>query len=120
MEDKFDVMGNKMNQVNRNVEAMKQKFEVLSMQEKYVDEKLDTVASKVKEKLHSMEIRMNGKLDDTRLVERQQLATLDSKLSNAETTLKNRLSRNFFLLFNVVIIPIVRVILGVLIARGGR
>lgn len=97
-----------MNNVNRNVETMKQEFETMSQKEKYVEQKLDTLDNTMRQKLNTMEKRLVEKLDTIELRAKEPLAVLENKLDKIDTTSRGRLSRKFFLFFNILLVPIAK------------
>ena len=61
MGDKFDAMGEQLDNVNRNVEELQRGFETLSHNDKYIDQRFDTLENGVKRKLDFMENRIQEK-----------------------------------------------------------
>lgn len=61
LETKFDIVDNKINSINHNVEMLDakvdQKFETLSSKENHVDHKLDSLESKMNRKVDDMQVK---------------------------------------------------------------
>lgn len=114
MEDKMDQMGKRINSVNRYSETLKQELETLFLKEKYVEQKLDAMENGVRRKLNAMESNVNDKLDIAQLKAQKPLTDMERRFDSIESNLAGKLTKKFFLLFNIVLAPVVKFIWNIL------
>lgn len=85
IKNKLDVLDNRVGDVNHNMDMLKKKFDLLSVNENYVNQKLFNFEASMNEKLEKLENAVKHKIDNLEEKMRQKLDNLRNGIENSVT-----------------------------------